>query len=145
MYVDTVAFPIILIRIPADPDERTLEAFFASYEAVIARGQRFITISDATAVSSRPSPVVRKRIADWTSKIEPKMVALSVGDARVVQNALIRGAMTAIGWLHQHPIEQKWFTTLDEAVAWSLEKLDHAGVAVPPHARSILTTRTAAR
>jgi hypothetical protein len=128
-----------MIRVPAALDDSMLDRFFQTYEAVMARGQRFVTVTDATAVASRPTPVVRRRLAEWTSKVEKDLIVLSVGDARVVESALIRGAMTAIGWVHQHPIEQKWFTKTEDALELAIGRLDSAGVAVPPEARVLLS------
>jgi hypothetical protein len=47
--------------------------------------------------------------------------------------------MTAISWLHQHPVKQEWFSTRHEAVAWAIERLEEAGVKVPIAARNLLS------
>ncbi|NUO53021.1 MAG: hypothetical protein HOV80_29595 [Polyangiaceae bacterium] len=136
--IDESAFPLVFINVAEGADVAQLEQFFAAYERMLSRNEPFVNVTDVSRVRARPDALVRKRLAEWTRSIEPRVVRLSKGDARVVDNALIRGAMTAISWLHQHPVKQEWFGNRDEAVAWAIERLEEAGVHVPIAARNRL-------
>lgn len=129
--IDESAFPLVFINVAEGAEVRQLEEFFAAYERMLARNEPFANVTDVSRVRERPNAVVRKRLAEWTRSIESRVIRLSKGDARVVDNALIRGAMTAISWLHQHPVKQQWFGNRDEAIAWAIERLVEAGVHVP--------------
>lgn len=131
MEVEEAWFPLVVITVPEQLDLAVVDRFSARYGRILARKLPFVTLSDASQVTSRPDALVRKRIAEWSRDIQPQLVELSKGDARVVKSALIRGAMTAVGWLHQHPVEQKWFTTVEDAAHWSLDRLAQAHVPIP--------------
>lgn len=133
--VDDSCFPVVLTIFPARVDERSIAAYFKQFGSILDRGQPFVSVADATLATERPPPTVRKQLADWTHSIEPRLVHLSKGDARVVQSSLIRGAMTAIGWLHRTPVPQEWFTSMAGATEWALARLDEAAVDVPPLVR----------
>ncbi len=129
--IDESAFPLVFINVSEGAEVAQLEEFFAAYERMLARNQPFANVTDVSRVRARPNALVRQRLAEWTRSIEPRVVRLSKGDARVVDNALIRGAMTAISWLHQHPVKQEWFSNREEATAWAIQRLEEAGVSIP--------------
>jgi hypothetical protein len=139
--IDESAFPLVFINVSEGAEVAQLEEFFAAYERMLARNEPFANVTDVSRVRSRPNALVRQRLAEWTRSIESRVVRLSKADARIVNNALIRGAMTAIGWLHQHPVKQEWFSNREEAVAWAIERLEDAGVDIPAVVRSRLALR----
>ena len=115
--------------------------FRARYNRMLERERRFVNVTDATLVVDRPPATVRKLLADWSRDNDERMVRLSCGDARVVRSAIIRGAMTAVLWLHKPKVSQEWFSSMDDAVSWAIHQLDAAQVAIPPEVRSHFTKR----
>lgn len=79
------------------------------------RGQRVITISDATH-SDRPSPDARKYWADNMSTGSAVVKAATLGTYVVFNSAVVRGALTAIGWLNPEVKKIETFGTLAEAI-----------------------------
>lgn len=142
-YIDASGLPLVLVTAPAEIDMGWVDTFIGGYEPLLRRGEPFVTVTDVTRVCSRPPPTVRKALAEWSREVEPLLVKCSKGDARVVQSAIIRGAMTAVGWVHQHPVPQQWFGTLGEAVTWALARLDAERVAVPAQVRARFERRAA--
>jgi hypothetical protein len=139
--VDESSFPLVFVRAPEAFSMESLELFFRDYERMLSRNQPFANVTDVTRVRERPPAVARQRLAEWTKSIEPRVVRYSKGDARVVKSGIIRGAMTAVGWLHQHPVKQQWFSSHEEAVTWAIERLEDAGVELPEHVRKRAANR----
>jgi hypothetical protein len=141
--VDESHFPLVFLTFPARVDEVTVTAFFARYNRMLERGRRFVNVTDATLVADRPPATIRKQMADWSRENDERMVRLSCGDARVVRSSIIRGAMTAVIWLHKPKVPQEWFSSMDDAVRWAIGQLDAAEVPIPPEVRSRFTQRAA--
>lgn len=79
------------------------------------RGQRVITISDASH-SDRPTAEARKFWADNMSTGSATVQAATLGTYVVFSSAVVRGALTAIGWLNPEVKKIETFGTLPEAV-----------------------------
>jgi hypothetical protein len=83
----------------------TVEAFFhvsmAAYREAIARGTPHVLITD-TVDSDMPDAAIRAHIAELTKAQNETLAAtadLNYGSYVVISNPIIRGALTAIGWL----------------------------------------------
>lgn len=99
-------------------------------EKVIAEGRQFVSISDATK-SIRPTAEMRKYWADSMSNITDEMRNGTLISYVVIASAMMRGAMTAIGWLNPEARRIRSVATLREAIAASIESLKAAGQPVP--------------
>lgn len=141
--VDESHFPLVFLKFPAHVDADVVAAFCARYDKMLAREQRFVNVTDATLVAERPPATVRQQLADWSRDNDARMVRLSCGDARVVKSSIIKGAMTAVGWLHKPKVQQEWFSSMEEATSWAIQQLDAAHVPIPADVRSRFTLRTA--
>jgi hypothetical protein len=81
------------------------------------------------------SPRMRAMIAEYWSRLHPRQVASVWGEAYVIEGAMQRGIITALGWIFEPPWERRFFGTLDEALAWGegrveLGRKGHASAAV---------------
>ena len=94
-----------------------------------ARG-RFVLITD-TFATARPSPSARKRIAERTEALGPDLQELTIGSYLVVENALIRGVITALAWLHAPLAETVPLGSPALAIGAALRDLDAAGIPRP--------------
>jgi hypothetical protein len=95
----------------------------------IALGSKVVSISDATR-SERPSPEVRRFWAENTQNSPPAVKAAMLGTFVVIDSAILRGAMTAIGWLSEEARAIEPFRTVDDAIAEAVRRLDGAGFSV---------------
>lgn len=114
---------------------------FEQWQRLLDRRQTFIAITDTRAIQERGSPKQRALIADWTRSIAPMVSRYSKGHAVVVQNGLIRGALTAINWLHKTPVPEAYFTQLGDAVDWCIERLETEKIPVSPSLRALGSKR----
>ena len=99
-----------------------------------ASGRRIYLILDARN-SERPSPEVRKLQAEWM-QTERELIAQScVGMGFVVPNRVVRGALTAIFWVVDTPVQHQVHADLDEALNHALGVCDGLGLRPPLAAR----------
>ncbi len=96
-------------------------------------GRRVVNVHDASR-STRTSPEMRKFWADMSARNAATMESRTLGNLIVVSNPLIRGVLTAVGWLNPQVAKLKVFSSLEAAVSEAVEMLDGAGtpVALPP-------------
>lgn len=93
-------------------------------------GHRVISISDATH-AERPDPDARKFWADSTRN-EPSAVRdATLARFIVVDSAVIRGAITAIGWLNPEIRNIKTFATVSAAIEEGMRYLKQDGQSPP--------------
>lgn len=94
------------------------------------RGQRVITISDATH-SDKPSAEARKYWADNMSTGSAAVQAATLGTYVVYTSAIVRGALTAIGWLNPEVKKIETFGTLADAIKSALARLKKERLQAP--------------
>ncbi|MBL8741494.1 MAG: hypothetical protein JNK04_10385 [Myxococcales bacterium] len=141
--VDESCFPLVFLTFPPQVDAEMVTKFCARYDRMLDRGRPFANVTDVTLVTERPAATIRKQLAEWSRSNDARMVKLSRGDARVVRSSLIRGAMTAVGWLHKPKTPEEWFSSKEDAIAWAIKQLDDARVPIPSAVRERFTMRTA--
>lgn len=102
--MDDTYFPVIVATWVGAPTERAVRVYFQWLHEMLARALRehtpLVNITDAGPAKT-PSPDVRRLIADLTKSVEE-----AGGDKQtvtayvVIENAVIRGVLIALGWLH---------------------------------------------
>lgn len=97
---------------------------------LVRRGRRMITISDATRVE-RPPPEVRKYFADSTNANTSAHGAVSISSYVVLTNPLVRGVMTAVGWMSEAARRVTTVATMRDALERALADLDAARLPRP--------------
>lgn len=95
-----------------------------------ALGRRVVSISDAT-YARKPSPEMRRFWAETSNNAGDSMKQASLATFIVVNSALLRGAITAIGWLSPALRDLESFANIDDAVREGLARLIKAGLPVP--------------
>lgn len=126
-------FPLVVVVTPMRYDERSVEQMAAGYERYFARGDRYaivnVTPRDADPIGARE----RKAVTDWASsaRVRQKSGELCVGSSTVVKDAIARGALTAMLWLWKPASPHHVTTSVEDAVDWTISKLEQAGVPMP--------------
>jgi hypothetical protein len=134
--LDDRTFPVVFATWIGAPDTTLIRAFFAWNDAVLARVAQehtvFVLISDGTA-AARPDAAGRLLIADLTremakshSAVEPLRAASLV----VLDNPLVRGAMTAIGWL-MGGMHNDYAASCAAAITFARERFEARGANWP--------------
>lgn len=94
-----------------------------------ARGRRIINIHDTTHIKRTP-PEMRKFWAEMSSRNEAIWELGVIETPLVISNALMRGVMTAVGWLNPKVAKLPTYPNIDQAVRGSALKLEAAGMNV---------------
>jgi hypothetical protein len=95
-----------------------------------ASGRRMLSICDAT-LATKPTPEMRRFWADFSNASTQTMKDATLATFIVVNSPLLRGAITAIGWLSPALRDLESFSTIDEAVRDGAARLARAGTPIP--------------
>jgi hypothetical protein len=102
--MDDTYFPVLVATWMGAPTEKSVRAYFQWLGEMLARARRegtpLVNVTDAGPAKT-PGPDVRRLISELTKAWEATGAdAKAVTAYVVVDNALIRGVLTALGWLH---------------------------------------------
>jgi hypothetical protein len=126
--VELGSWPLLLTVVSGKVSDADVEALKRSNEEALARGGRWISLVDITALTEVPTAVQRRTYAAWRKahfealRRHVVAVAFVVGD-----RPILRGGLTALSWLAQHPSPEAYFATREEALAWLHARLDQDG------------------
>ncbi len=130
-FIDST-FPLIIAVSSPIQDEASVRLMIAGCERYFARGERYALLTCSPPGGQTPDAKVRKMITDWAN--EPRTRAASarccVGSATVVEEALHRGALTALLWLWKPAAPHKAVASREEGLDWCLEKLASANIPI---------------
>jgi hypothetical protein len=118
---DTTHWPLAVLVLPADVSAIDLTRLARSLEAIYARRARFVSITDATAVSKLPDAKARSEIGAWTKSIEAQSKRYLVANALVVPSAVARGVLTAIQWIAPPVVPTTVCATVREGATYVIE------------------------
>lgn len=132
--MDDTYFPVIVATWVGAPTEKSVRAYFQWLHEMLARAKRdstlFINITDAS-LAKTPAPDVRRLIAELTTTLENAGADKNAVSAYVVvDNPLIRGVLTALGWLHGS-MNVTHVATCKEALDLGLRQLGRARKPAP--------------
>ncbi len=133
--MDDTYFPVIVATWVGAPTERSVRAYFKWLDEMLARARRDVTplvnVTDAGPAKT-PGPDVRRLISELTKQWEGTGADKHAVTAYVVvDNALIRGVLTALGWLHGD-LHATHVASCTEALEAALRDLARARKPAPP-------------
>jgi hypothetical protein len=135
--VDDTMWPLVVIRYNGPRTDADWHAMFAAYDRIHARRERFATINDTTN-APLPSAVERAMIGEHAKGHDDATRRYLVATCMVIENAIMRGALTAIHWVYKPHYNLFICATLREAYVVAARQLQAEGIAVhPSHARLI--------
>jgi len=146
--IDERTKPVIVTSWFGEATERIIDEYFDWSSSRLARAraarERLVLLNDTFAIE-RPTPMVRKRLAERTKaqSVEDQR-AVVLGSVVVIESALVRGAVTALGWILPSLSESQFVASIDEAIDRSLAILAKEGLP-PPAGFSRATYRRPAR
>lgn len=116
---DLSMWPIaVAITPPGVPgSEIDLDHFYAQIDRLLARRQLFATVQDLTGASPF-DPKRRARFAQFLQERGDSIRKYMVANAVVVDNAMLRGVVTAVLWVTPSPCPYRVFPTRDSALEW---------------------------
>lgn len=104
-------------------------------EEIFQRRERYVSLTDTTAVDGLPDARVRASIGQWLKTIEERAKRYQVANALVIASPLTRGALTAVHWLAPPPVPTTVCATLMEGARYLEEHARQARLDVTPFAR----------
>lgn len=96
---DTSFWPLAVLVLPPDVTDMDLAPLDRSLQAIFARKEKFLSLTDASAVANLPAAKGRTALTDWTKSVEEKTKRLVVANALVIKSPIARGVLTAIQWV----------------------------------------------
>lgn len=126
--------PVHLTRMSGPWTDAAFEEHLAALQSALdlssARARRFVAIMDMSEAQPM-SPLQRRALAEWGGRNLEITSTVVVGIAFCTPSLAARGLLTALSWFRPPPVPQTVVSSLDDAVRWSIERLEEAGIAVP--------------
>jgi hypothetical protein len=110
-------WPVLYIRLRGRMREEEWLEVFRAFSRFYARGARYCSIIDSSAITALPSATSRSLIAQLAKEHEPESRRWILESNVVIDNALARGALTAIQWLAPPVYPLYYVATRQEAFA----------------------------
>ncbi len=122
--LDTSRFPLVVTTTGSTVTAADLEPYLTDFLLkAVRRGEPFVSIVDARMMSVMPTPDVRARLAAWQAEHDAEGERWNCGIVIVTTSMLVRGAMTAVNWLHRPRVPTVYVATLDEGERWGRARL----------------------
>jgi hypothetical protein len=134
---DEVTWPVVRITLRDGKDERFLW-LLQRFESLFLRQQRYVLLIDTMALSTIPSGGTRHAVGKWQSAHTDETRKWCVGSAILISSRLVRGALTAMNWVHEPVVPHHYPATRREALDWCIGAVDEAGLELTARARKIL-------
>ncbi|MFT3770993.1 MAG: hypothetical protein QM820_36715 [Minicystis sp.] len=133
--VDESRWPLVVVTYPAVIEMERYRRLFRQYASMSRRGDKIGYLIDMRSFNPLTAPAaLRKAAAETFAENRKVLLEATLCEARVVENSLTSGILTAFDWL----TGQKWpcanFTTMPDAERWVLGKLHAAGARQSAHA-----------
>jgi hypothetical protein len=128
-------FPLVVVTMFSEQDMSDLRSLFGAFERLGQDGRRYALVVDLSHVKKLAEPQARQYIADWCSKHRETTQRVNVATTLVAATPLVRGALTAIGWLTPFSVPLHHCTSLAAGSAFCAERLRMAGIELPARAR----------
>ena len=128
---DVSMWPLAIITMPPVTTIEDITYMQACYEHLFAAPDRHALIVDSTKIVRVPDAAMRRDLKAFEDSRRDEARAKNIGSAVVIQNALVRGAYTALRWISPQPAPNKAFGTVREAARWCIEGIESEGQVVP--------------
>lgn len=133
------SWPLLVALAPKVYDRPAVELMQTSFERYFERGERYALVTVSPRGSTPPGANERKAIAEWANspRVRGYSKQLCVGSATVVENAVMRGALTAMMWIWTPASPHKAVSTVDEGIDFCLDKLKATSIPLPRGAQAL--------
>jgi hypothetical protein len=128
---DISMWPLAVITMPPVTTPADIIYMQECYERIFAAPTRHALIVDATTIVRVPDAALRRKIKAFEDSRRRAAGEKNIGSAVIIQNALVRGAYTALRWISPQPAPNKAFATMEEAARWCVEGIENDGQVVP--------------
>jgi hypothetical protein len=130
LQLDESGFPLIVATFRGHVTPDVLAAYFAKVDAWCSNRRRYAAVLDISCTDV-PSAAERKRVAEGMAARDAGISRFCAGTAIVLTSALLRGAVTAVLWMHPMKHPHALVATRQEGKALCVEWLAEAQVSIP--------------
>ena len=109
-------WPVVLMTLNGSLSADDVDEMSKGFDEAFGRKSTHVNIIDARGVHDRPDALVRKKMAELVARTGEESKRWSLGTVIVVDNALLRSAITAIHWIAPASVPVVAAATLEEAV-----------------------------
>jgi hypothetical protein len=130
--IDETFSPVVIVSFYGVITKKLLLEFVAWYREYLGSlrpSQKFVMINDPRGVPTH-SPTLRKIAAEEMQKFAASMKMHNLHNILIIDNALLRGAITAIGWLINKDVGYA-ARDMHDAITVALRALTSAGLPLP--------------
>ncbi len=128
---DVSMWPLVVITMPPVTTPADIEYMQRCYEHVFAAPKRHALIVDSTPIVRVPDASLRRQMKTFEDSRRGIIRLKNIGSAIIIQNALVRGAYTALRWISPQPAPNKAFATMEDAARWCVQGIEEDGQIVP--------------
>jgi len=132
------SWPVVHMAFTDAPSDEHFFWVLQQFEGLFARRERYVFLIDATKATRIPSAAARHTIGKWQNDHQADSKRWCAGGAILVASALVRGAVTAMSWVHKPAVPQYFPPTRKEAVEWCIKTAEDAGLTLTPAAILLL-------
>lgn len=130
--------PLVVVSYPkGEVSDEDVAAFIQGQRDLLARRERFAVLTDAR-LAGVLKPNQRRMMADWLVESDEASQRCVAAMGIVVNNAMIRGALTAVLWIKQPAFPTKITTTLADSARYCISALEMEGIRVGPRTEDYL-------
>lgn len=144
--LDATRLPIVVATWSGEADIKLVDGYFYELRGLLdalERSGRQALMLTLTEFAGRPSPVARQRITEHTTALRGQLSRVFFANAVVVHNPVIRGALTALGWIDPD-LRVPYLPDLETARKWAQAQLATLQLEFPPGALAATPTNSVA-
>ena len=135
--VSVELWPIVWVSIGGELLLSDVDILQSACDRVFAVDDRHAFLVDCSAIRSAPSAEVRRRLKRFEDGSQLVSAQKGIACAIVIDNALVRGAYTALRWISAQPVPNKAFATVVDAAGWCIDAIEREGLTVPEGAYAL--------
>ena len=128
---DVSMWPLAVVTMPPVTTPADIQYLQECYEHVFAAPTRHALIVDTTTIVRVPDAALRREIKAFEDSRRTAAREKNIGSAVVIENALVRGAYTALRWISPQPAPNKAFGSVADAARWCVQGIENDGQVVP--------------
>jgi hypothetical protein len=128
---DDSLWPLLTVSFVGSNSLQDLDAYLATLEGYLHRGERYAVIFDTLRLTTAPSLELRQRQIDWNRKNTPLLRQRSLGTAFVITSPFIRLGLSIMYQVSPPPTPYTVVGELEAARRWVSTCFRSAGLPPP--------------
>lgn len=124
-------WPLVHVTVSKELRYEDVDYLHRICDQVFTSAERHAFLVDCSRVHAAPGADVRRKIKLYEDSRHELSAKHGICCAIVFQNALVRGAYTALRWVSEQPVPNRAFSTVEDAARWCIEAMEREEAPVP--------------